>query len=293
MRRVLVTGANKGIGLAIVEAILSEHEDTGVLLGARDHERGDAARRELLRANPAWRDRVELVQLDVASDASVKHAAAWVKERFVEEPTPLYAIVNNAGVGGASGLEDTLAVNTLGTRRVCEAFLPLLDPQRGRVVNITSAAGPSFVAKCSRERQQFFVDPSIDWTRLSAFIDECRSIQGNPNEYEARGLADGSPYGLSKACANSYTLLLAREHPSLCINACTPGFIETDMTRGYATSSQKTPEELGMKPPAVGARAPLFLLFGKLEGNGRYYGSDAQRSPLDRYRAPGSAPFCD
>ena len=293
MRRVLVTGANKGIGLAIATAILSEHDDTSVLLGARDQGRGDAARHELLQAHPGWERRVELVQLDVASEPSVKQAAAWVKERFVEEPTPLYAIVNNAGVGGALGLEDTLAVNTFGTRRVCEAFVPLLDPRRGRVVNITSAAGPSFVATCSPERQQFFVDPSIDWTRLSAFIDECRSIQGSPQEYEARGLADGSPYGLSKACTNSYTVLLAREHPSLCINACTPGFIETDMTRGYATSSQKTPEELGMKPPAVGARAPMFLLFGEPEGNGRYYGSDAQRSPLDRYRAPGSEPFRD
>jgi len=32
MRRILVTGANKGIGLAIVTAILSEHDDTVVLL---------------------------------------------------------------------------------------------------------------------------------------------------------------------------------------------------------------------------------------------------------------------
>jgi len=293
MRRVLVTGANKGIGLAIATAILSEHDDTSVLLGARDQGRGGAAQRELLHTNPGWKDRIEVVQLDVASEASVKQAAAWAKERIHEERTPLYALVNNAGVGGASGLEETLAVNMLGMRRVCEAFVPLLDPRRGRIVNITSAAGPSFVATCSPARQQFFVDPSIDWARLSAFIDECRSIKNSPQEYEARGLADGNPYGLSKACANSYTLLLAREHPSLRINACTPGFIETDMTRGYATSSQKTPEELGMKPPAIGARAPMFLLFGEPEGNGRYYGSDAQRSPLDRYRAPGSAPFRD
>jgi carbonyl reductase 1 len=33
------------------------------------------------------------------------------------------------------------------------------------------------------------------------------------------------------------------------------------------------------------------LLFGELEGNGRYYGSDGLRSPLDRYRAPGSEAF--
>ena len=33
------------------------------------------------------------------------------------------------------------------------------------------------------------------------------------------------------------------------------------------------------------------LLFGELEGNGRYYGSDAKRSPLDKYRSPGSPPY--
>jgi NAD(P)-dependent dehydrogenase (short-subunit alcohol dehydrogenase family) len=75
------------------------------------------------------------------------------------------------------------------------------------------------------------------------------------------------------------------------VNACTPGFIETDMTRKYATAQNKAPAELGMKPPSAGARAAMFLLFGEPEGNGRYYGSDGQRSPLDRYRAPGDPPF--
>ena len=46
-----------------------------------------------------------------------------------------------------------------------------------------------------------------------------------------------------------------------------------------------------MKSPAEGARAPIHLLCGELEGNGRYYGSDAKRSPLDRYREPGSPPY--
>jgi carbonyl reductase 1 len=35
----------------------------------------------------------------------------------------------------------------------------------------------------------------------------------------------------------------------------------------------------------------MHLLFDELEGNGRCYGSDAKRSPLDRYRAPGSPPY--
>ena len=291
MRRILVTGANKGIGLAIVTAILSEHPDTFVLLGSRDRARGNAARDKLVEAQPSWHGRILVLELDVSSDASVAEAARRVQGVFASEINPLYGLVNNAGIGGSSTLAQVLDVNTLGIRRVCQAFVPLLDPRHGRVVNVTSAAGPNFVAACSPERQQFLTDPMIDWERLRSFLDECLAIRGGKQEFGARGLADGDPYGLSKACANSYTLLLAREHPSLRVNACTPGFIETDMTRSYAESKGKSPAELGMKPPVLGARAPMFLLFGEPEGNGRYYGSDAQRSPLDRYRAPGTEPY--
>jgi NAD(P)-dependent dehydrogenase (short-subunit alcohol dehydrogenase family) len=291
MRRILVTGSNKGIGLAIVTAILDEHDDTFVFLGSRDPGRGHAAREGLLVAHPAWSERLEALELDVASDASASAAARRVAARFAGDATPLYAVVNNAGIGlHGTDPREVLEVNTLGVRRVCEAFLPLLRPSDGRIVNITSASGPSFVHACSPPRQRFFLDPSLTWAQLQTLIDEYLSLDG-AEACAAAGFGDGEPYGLSKACTNAYTVLLAREHPSLRINACTPGFIETDLTRPYAASVGKSPQDMGMKPPAAGARAPMFLLFGEPEGNGRYYGSDAQRSPLDRYRAPGSPPY--
>jgi NAD(P)-dependent dehydrogenase (short-subunit alcohol dehydrogenase family) len=290
MRRVLVTGANKGIGLAIVTAILIEHEDTFVLVGSRSSERGEAARRTLIDEHPAWAERLDVLVLDVASDASVAAAATDIRQRFPDETTPLYGLVNNAGVSGDCELRDVFSVNTLGLWRVCKACIPLVRPD-GRIVNLTSAAGPSFVATCSSDQQRFLTDPGVEGSALEALIEQCIAIAGNKEEFARRGLGDGSPYGLSKACANSVTLMLAREHPALCINACTPGFIETDMTRGYAVARGKSPAELGMRPPADGVRAPLHLLFAELEGSGRYYGSDAQRSPLDRYRSPGTEPY--
>jgi carbonyl reductase 1 len=289
MRRIVVTGANKGIGLAIATAILDEQDDTFVLLGSRSAQRGRAAIEQLSARHPGWADRLALLEIDVASDESVARAATSVAERYGRERA-LYAVVNNAGVG-ADDLRSILEVNVLGVRRVSEALLPRLDPDRGRIVNITSAAGPNFVNACSPERQRFFLDPNVTWPALRALIDECLAIEGGPQAFAAKGLGDGNAYGLSKALANSYTMLLAREHPGLRINACTPGFIETDMTRKYATAQNKAPAELGMKPPSAGARAAMFLLFGEPEGNGRYYGSDGQRSPLDRYRAPGDPPF--
>lgn len=292
MRRVLVTGGNKGIGLAIVTAILAEHDDTFVFLGARDAGRGQAAHHALTSAHPLWAARVEVIELDVASDASVQRARDRIRERCLAEEATLYGVVNNAGIGGGKAtLANVFQVNTFGVRRVCEALLPLLDPEAGRIVNITSAAGPSFVASTSPERQRFLTDPGIEWPGLAAFIAECLAVDGGAAAFSALGLGDGNAYGLSKACSNAYTLCLARQQPRLRINACTPGFIETDMTRDYAASQGKTPAELGMKSPSEGARAAMFLLFGEPEGNGRYYGSDGLRSPLDRYRAPGTPEY--
>lgn len=291
MQRILVTGANKGIGLAIVEVILAQQAGAQVLLGSRDRRRGEAARASLLTKHPDWAERLQVLELDVAQEASVAAAAREVGEQQGKAPAPLSAIVNNAGIGGDGTLSELLAVNLFGISRTCEAFLPLLEPAGGRIVNVTSASGPVFVAGCSRERRQFLVDPLIEWSALRAFVNECLAIQGGPAAFAARGLGDGAAYGLSKACANAYTLILARENPRLVINACTPGFIETDMTRPFAAAEGKTAQQLGMKPPQAGTVAPCKLLFQSDIGSGHFYGSDAQRSPLDSYRAPGSPAY--
>jgi carbonyl reductase 1 len=276
MQRILVTGANKGVGLALVEAILSSEADTFVYLCSRDLERGRRAAASLVETYPG---RIEVVELDVADDRSVADAKQQVTSSLASER--LYGVVNNAGIGmkipEAARIVDT---NTFGVRRVCEAFLPLLDPKLGRVVNVTSAAGPMFVASESPETQRLLLDPAITWPRLETFIEERL----------AKGFNDGAAYGFSKACANSYTMILAREHAGLKVNACTPGYIDTDLTRPPGSEGKST-AELGMKTPREGTVAPMYLLFGELDGNGYYYGSDAKRSPLDRYRAPGAPAF--
>jgi len=277
MRRILVTGANKGIGYAIAERILEEADDSIVFLGARDAGRGTAAAEALRQAAPDYADRVQCISLNVASDASVSRAAETVRAACAG--APLYGVVNNAGIGfGSRDLAEVLNVNTRGIERVCRAFLPLLG-DGGRVVNITSAAGPNFVATCSPDRQAFFTDPNVTWAEIDALMTECESIAGDRDAFASRGLGDGTPYGLSKACANALTLHLARENPRLVIHACTPGFIATDLTQGYLRGSGRSPEALGMNTPRDGATSAMFLLFGTPEGSGHYYGSDAERRP--------------
>jgi NAD(P)-dependent dehydrogenase (short-subunit alcohol dehydrogenase family) len=291
-KRILVTGANKGIGRAIVAAVLSVRDDTHALLGSRSRERGEAARAELIADEPAWADRLDVVVIDVSSDGSVAAASEQVTAQFGSDPDTLYGVVNNAGIGFKVGsMETVLQVNTRGPRRVCEAFLPLIQSDGGRIVNISSAAGPNFVSACGPRRRALLTSPEVTWTQIETLMDECLSLAAEGGDFAAAGLGAEEPYGLSKACLNAYTIALARAHPSLAINACTPGFIETDLTRPYATTNNVTPQQMGMKPPEAGTKAALRLLFEAVDGNGWYYGSDAERSPLDRYRSPGDPPY--
>uniref|UniRef100_A0A7S4BGH2 Uncharacterized protein n=1 Tax=Chrysotila carterae TaxID=13221 RepID=A0A7S4BGH2_CHRCT len=269
--RVLVTGANKGIGRAIAQAVLEAQPEASVLLGSRNMARGEEAAAVISKVVPGGANRIDVVQLDVTDAESVRKASERVAEMFGTDEPPLYGIVNNAGIGFGKGFEATLETNLYGAKRVCDAFLPLLSPSRGRIVNIASASGPMFVSGCSPDDARVLIDPEVTWEAIEKLLSKYRGM----TDY------DDSAYGLSKACLSAYTKMMANAHPSLKINSVTPGFINTDLTRGMGATN----------PPEKGTKAPLYCLFGELEGNGRFYGSDAQRSPLDRYRAPGSPPY--
>ena len=49
MKKILVTGANKGVGLGVVKKLLVDFEDTYVLLGSRNVIRGNAAIEQLVK----------------------------------------------------------------------------------------------------------------------------------------------------------------------------------------------------------------------------------------------------
>ncbi len=292
MKRILITGANKGIGLATVKKLLDSYSDTYVLLGSRDLTRGKQALENLLKGDPEFKDRVYLVQIDVEQDDSVKLTADEVAENFGKTPGTLYGIINNAGIGNSvEGLEKILQVNTYGPKRVCDAFIPLLDASHGRIVNVTSASGPMYLSGINDEIKKLLTNPGITWTEIQDYMDKCVDANSKNNISSDHGSSSGSAYGLSKACTNAYTIFLARQYPDLTVNACTPGFIETDLTRPMTVAGGKTPSEMGMKSPEEGASASVFLLMGNPEGSGHYYGSDCLRSPIDRYRSPGDPPY--
>lgn len=269
MRKILVTGGNTGIGFALCKQLATEN-NCHVYLGSRCVEKGIAAVKSILETAPAAK--VELLVVDVSNDASVKAAARKLAGNT------LYALVNNAGTGLNHGTtsETVLDVNLHGPKRMCEAFLPLMDTNGARFTNVSSGSASKFVSKLSPAEQAPFVSPDVTWEQILECVEKERVAGGG-------SVSDSRAYGLSKAGLTAYTMELARKPSAghIVCSSCSPGFIATNMTKGYG--AKLTPEQ--------GTVSIQHCLFGDLGGNGWYFGSDAKRSPLDKPRNPGDPEY--
>ena len=133
-KSILVTGASTGIGRNLTETLAENGYH--VYAGARKDK--DFAALDAI-------DNVTAVTLDVTKQDQVDAVVAMIRERG----TGLYALVNNAGVGGGGEVVDTpiedqtfvYAVNVEGVYRTTKAFSPLVIESRGRIVTTGSIAG--------------------------------------------------------------------------------------------------------------------------------------------------------
>ncbi|NXS78695.1 CBR1 reductase, partial [Erpornis zantholeuca] len=246
----VVTGSNKGIGLAIVRALCKQFQGD-VYLTSRDPGRGQAAVAQLQQEGL----RPLFHQLDIDDLQSIRALRDFLKEKY----GGLNVLVNNAGIAFkvqdttpfAVQAEVTLKTNFFGTRNVCTELLPLMKPY-GRVVNVSSMVSSSALRGCSQELQQKFRSDTITEEELvqlmTKFVEDTKKSvhqkEGWPN----------TAYGVSKIGVTVLSRIQARlldeqrkgEH--ILLNACCPGWVRTDMAGPKAT---KSPEE--------GAETPVYL----------------------------------
>lgn len=119
MKTVLLTGATRGLGLAIARALDAE-DAVRLVLAVRDRAAGEAVAKTLRR--PA-----RVVTLDTGSFAQIRaFARSWSE--------PIDALINNAGLQNVGpialtpeGVESTIAVNHLGPLLLATELLPRLD----------------------------------------------------------------------------------------------------------------------------------------------------------------------
>ena len=138
MKKVLVTGANKGIGFEIARYL--GKSGWQVIMGARSQERAEAAIKQLKAEDvetAGWQ------YVNLSDNYSLEVSAAEISKNHPD----LNLLVNNAGIPGdmevmsyeASLIDvaETVQVNYIGTFCLTKALLPLLTQNKGRIVNIT------------------------------------------------------------------------------------------------------------------------------------------------------------
>ncbi|WFU71252.1 SDR family oxidoreductase [Bradyrhizobium sp. CB2312] len=212
MTTVLITGANRGIGLALARQYAAERAD---VIGCC---REPARAKELKEVAPTSGGHVQIMQLDVSDEASI----ASLKGALSNQPIDI--LINNAGIVGpetqsadcidVEGWIKTLRVNALAPILIGQALRDNLRRGFGKkLVAISSDAG-------------------------SISIDCYAGSPSGRNRYA---------YRASKAALNNGMRGLARDwaDDGVLVAILNPGFVRTDMTgrRAAGSSASISPEE--------------------------------------------------
>jgi len=272
-----VTGANKGVGLAIVRQLALQYPKSAynngpllIYLTARNEERGKAAL-EIIKEDPQLKKAkalqkdggladVEYLALDIDSKQSIDDFAAALKKRH---PDGIDFLINNAGVAlqgfDENVVKDTLHSNYYGTLDATRQLLPHIK-DGGRLVNVASMSG-HMTSKYSDGIKSRFLNAKKP-EEISQLMEEYTSAVAKgtyQNDWP------GNAYAVSKAGVIGMTKTIAQLNAQTAsktlINVCCPGYVNTDMTK-----------HRGVKTPDEGAQTPVLLALGDIKGsNGEFW----------------------
>lgn len=232
MKTVLITGANRSIGLELVKEL--SKKGLFVYLGTRDLEKGKAVVDEL---NLNGFENIKAIQIDVTNPVSISEAKNIVES----EQGKLDILINNAGISGEfpqsaldtsiTAIQNVFDTNFFGVISVTQAFLELLKKSESpRISNITSGLGSLTLHS----------DP--DWKYYNF---------------------KSASYGTSKAALNAYTIVLAYELRDLPfkVNVIDPGYTATDFNHHSGPGSIESAAGFIIKHTLTDETAPTGQFF--------------------------------
>ncbi|XP_063357822.1 carbonyl reductase [NADPH] 3-like [Cydia amplana] len=249
----VVTGSNKGIGLAVVKALCKRFDGT-VYLTSRDEGRGKAAVAELnkLALKPAYH------QLDVIDRKSIERFRDHIKKNH----GGIDVLVNNAAVANSVALYNNyeeckyiVDINYKSLLTIQELLFPLVR-NNGRIVNISSDCG-----HLSNIRNKYWIDrlskKDLTVADINEFVDWfLESVKNDKFNYD--DIADNgtvAAYRVAKVGVSALTMLQQKEleQRNISVNSMHPGLVRTDMTVGagfYNTDeAAETPVYLALDAP--------------------------------------------
>jgi len=235
MKTVLITGANKGIGLETAKQM--SQLGYFVYLGSRDKIKGLDAINQLKSSGIS---NVELIEIDVANINSIKKARLELENRI----EVLDVLINNAGIAGAmpqnisevsiENLRNVFETNFFGAVQTTQQFIDLLKKSDEPViVNVSSELGSLTIHNSS---------PNSNFEIFGA-------------------------YSCSKTALNGFTVLLANEfkNTNFKINSVTPGYTATDLNQHRGTQTVEQGAKFIVKYATQGIDGPTGRFFREEE----------------------------
>ncbi|MCX2975001.1 SDR family oxidoreductase [Halieaceae bacterium IMCC8485] len=140
MKRILITGAASGLGLALAKKYASE--DWSVCIADIQDEEGIKIASDL---SEEYGNDCFFQHLDITRDAQWQELVGIICERW----QGLDALVNNAGVAASGDIDTfsmkdfqwTVDINLMGAVKGCHVCVPLLKESKGFLINVASMAG--------------------------------------------------------------------------------------------------------------------------------------------------------
>ncbi len=232
MQTVLITGANRSIGLETARQL--SKKGLFIYLGSRDIAKGEAVVKDL--TEKGFKN-VKAIEIDVTNPESVSKA----KEQIETEHGKLDILINNAGILGVQPqttevtsvdeIREVFETNFFGVITVTQAFLELLKKSDSpRISNITSGLGSLTLHS----------DP--EW-----------------KYYHVKNAA----YGPSKSAINAYTIVLAYELRALPfkVNVIDPGYTATDFNHHSGPGSIESAASFIVKHTLTDENGPTGQYF--------------------------------
>jgi carbonyl reductase 1 len=264
-RIALVTGANQGLGRALVEGLAARmNPEDRVLLTGRDEQRVRAAAAEI-----AAVAQVEGRVLDVRDGAAIEALAAELGSVDIVFSNATSRMSPDADP--ADEVDAVAETNNLAATRILRAFGPRLRPG-GRLIVVASALG-TLDKLDERVRGRFAAAARADLDAVDALVGDWRAaVHAGRAEAEGFGSWLNIPSKVAQVAAVR-ALARARRAGDLAedklVMALCPGLIDTDASRPWFEDMSTA------QTPAEAAAWPLDLVLG--DGfDERYYGELVQ-----------------
>ncbi|WP_312900133.1 SDR family NAD(P)-dependent oxidoreductase [Chryseobacterium taichungense] len=239
MKKVLITGANKGIGFEMARQLAEKGHY--IFIGSRNLQNGLEAVKKL---KEEGFENVKAIQIDVTDQESVNAARIEIGRLT----TSLDILINNAGINGIEftgntpimhsalrtdidKFKEVYEVNVFGVIRTTQAFFDLLEKStEPRITNVSSSQGSLTLHS----------DPGYKY-------------------YHAKGAV----YQSSKSALNMYTIALAFElrDTNFKVNAISPPSTATDFNHHLGTSSVEVGAEHILRYTLIDNNGPTGKFF--------------------------------